>query len=152
MPIMAIRGDRTHGSNQQPNRRPMTVNFDDVLTAFERDWVSSAAQDRSGLEEECVVAARRGWDASSPPASWPIAAEPAVRRYFREELTEDVLTTHEEGAARWALFASYATGWLFSLKAQNRLDEQSADRAFAILPGFMWLHEARVSTGREQPD
>jgi hypothetical protein len=120
------------------------VNFDEILLAFEREAPASPGQDRLALEEACVHAAQRGWHGCSPSAAWPVAAEGAVREYFRDDLTEDVLATHEEGASRWALFASYATGWLFCLQGLGRLDEPSALNAFAILPGFMWLHAARV--------
>jgi hypothetical protein len=125
----------------------MGINFDEVLTSFERERVQSLTRDRSRLGEECVLAARRGWDACSPRTAWPTTAEDAVRAYFRDELTDDVLDTHEHGggAARWALFASYAIGWVFALQKRGRLDEGGAQTAFAILPGFMWMHEDRIA-------
>jgi len=123
----------------------MEINFEEVLKSFERETTRSAAQDRSALADECVLSARRGWDACSPRIAWPPTAEGAVRAYFRDELSADVLETHENGAARWALFASYAIGWVFALEKKGRLDEHSARTAFAVLPGFMWMHAARIA-------
>jgi hypothetical protein len=123
------------------------VNFDEVLLAFEREAFPSHAPDRPALEEACVDAARLGWHGCSPSAAWPVPAEGAVREYFRDELTDDVLATHGQGASRWALFASYATGWLFCLQGHGRLDDLSAANAFATLPGFMWMNAVRVAGG-----
>jgi hypothetical protein len=120
------------------------VNFEELLASFETDEAPSHTRDRPTLEQECVAAAKRGWGKLSN-APWPAAAEPAVRNYFREELPDEVLESHGHEAAMWALFASYAIGWIFSLKHDGVLDEDGAGLAFAQLPGFMWLHEARVS-------
>ena len=126
----------------------MAIDFDKILTAFEAARLSSTAKDRAALEEDCVTAARRGWTASSPSTPWPDGAEPAVREYFTEDLTADVLSVHGAGAQRWALFASFATGWLFSMRTRGELDELAAYGAFARLPGFMWMNEERLTAGR----
>lgn len=121
------------------------MNFDDVLASFEREAFQLVAHDRSALADECLLAAQRGWHARAPAVAWPTSAEGAVRDYFRDELSDDVLATHGHGASRWALFASYAVGWLFALQELGLHDEAAAEVAFAVLPGYMWLHEARIS-------
>ena len=120
------------------------MKFDELLASFEAGEARSNTRDRTRLEDECVAIAKRGWEQRSS-APWPTAAEPAVRRYFQEELPNEDLESHSDGAAMWALFASYAIGWIFSLKNDGVLDEDESAVAFATLPGFMWLHEARVS-------
>lgn len=69
-----------------------------------------------------------------------------MRAYLRDELPDEELESHGQGAAMWALFASYAIGWIFSLRNDGVLDEEELDLAFAQLPGFMWLHEERISS------
>jgi hypothetical protein len=125
--------------HQSPEER-----FDPVFAAFQQQAVDPPAETREALEAVCLGVGRAGFHALLGDAAWTERMEEAVRSYFREELTEEVLETHEDGAQAWARFASYAVGWLIALQVSGQLAEEDVDIAFALLPGYMWQYEARI--------
>ena len=125
----------------------MVPKFEPMLAAFKAANLTSGYDDRVELEQACLVAARRGWTEAGPGNSWVEDASTLVQQYFRDELTPEVLQSHENGAASWAMFASFAVGWLLALQNAGSLDERESFTAFATLPGFMWQHEERVTGG-----
>ena len=125
--------------HQSPKER-----FDPVFAAFQQQAVDPPAESREALEAVCLRAGRAGFHALLGDAAWTEQMEEAVRSYFREELTAEVLETHEDRAQGWASFASYAVGWLIALQVSRQLGEEDVDLAFAHLPGYMWQYEEKI--------
>jgi hypothetical protein len=118
--------------------------FDEILASFGAIKLLTPVSDRSVLERLAMNAARSGWVASGVAIGWNERARSLAQHYFANELTSDVLETHDEGGANWALFASFAVGWLLAMQAEGKLDADSADLEFARLPGYMWFNEQRI--------
>ncbi len=125
----------------------MVPSFESMLTTYYALETTTAFRSRTELEEACVRAAFRGWAEARTEVQWVDDAELVTRQYFRNELTPEVLESHEDGATNWALFASFAVGWLLALQTAGALDSVESLTAFATLPGFMWLHEVRITHG-----
>ena len=123
----------------------MVPTFESILLVFKEARLATASETRTELEDGCVIAARQGWAQAGTGRAWLDQAETLVRRYFQEELIPEVLESHGVGAVNWALFASFAVGWLLALQNAGSLDDLESEVTLATLPGFMWLHEERVT-------